>query len=89
MRVTYRTMRVLMAIAEVDGRGSHPSNRQVADGAGITDQGQMSKLLTRLHRLGLIESAGEGSARGGPNAWALTERGRELEGAIGEQTSRS
>ena len=89
MRVTYRTIRVLMAIAEVDGRGSHPSNRQVSDRAGITDQGQMSKLLSRLSKLGLIERAGDGSARGGPNAWALTERGRELEGAINEQTSRS
>jgi len=87
MRVTYRTIRVLMAIAEVDGRGSHPSNRQVADGAGITDQGQMSKLLTRLSKLGLIENTGAGAPRGAPNAWRLTERGRELEGAISEQTS--
>ena len=89
MRITYRTIRVLMAIADVDGRGSHPSNRQVADAAGITDQGQMSKLLARLSKLGLIENTGAGVPKGAPNAWRLTERGRELEGAIGEQSSRS
>jgi len=88
MRVTYRTMRVLLAVGAMDGRGSHPSNRQVADGAGITDQGQMSKLLTRLSKLGLIENTGAGAPKGAPNAWRLTARGRELEGAIGEQTSR-
>jgi AcrR family transcriptional regulator len=42
MRLTYRTVRVLEAIAEKDGRRPHPTNRQVADGAGITDQGQIS-----------------------------------------------
>jgi len=85
MRLTYRTVRVLMAVAATPGS----SNRAVADGAGIKDQGQISKLLARLQRLGLIENTGEGSARGGPNAWALTERGREVHGAITEQTSTS
>jgi AcrR family transcriptional regulator/DNA-binding MarR family transcriptional regulator len=85
MRLTYRTVRVLMAVAATPGS----SNRTVADGAGIKDQGQISKLLARLQRLGLIENTGEGSARGGPNAWALTERGREVHGAITEQSTRS
>ncbi len=60
MRLTYRTMRVLLAVA------AHPggSNRQVADGPGISDQGQISKLLARLHGLGLIENTGAGSVRG-------------------------
>ena len=89
MRLTYRTMRVLMAIAEVDGRRPYPTNRQVADGAGITDQGQVSKLLTRLSKLGLMENTGVGAVKGAANAWRLTERGRELHGAISEQTSRS
>src|SRR5580704_8258881 len=39
MRLTYRTVRVLLAIAEQPGA----SNRQIAVGAGITDQGQISK----------------------------------------------
>ncbi len=85
MRLTYRTVRVLMAVAANPGS----SNRQVADGAGIKDQGQISKLLARLKRLGLIENIGTGAARGGPNAWTLTERGREVHGAITEQGTRS
>jgi AcrR family transcriptional regulator len=87
MRVTYRTIRVLMAIGDVDGRGSYPSNRQVADGAGITDQGQMSKLLGRLQGLGLVENKGAGAPKGAPNAWRLTARGGEVHGAFSEQTS--
>ena len=85
MRLTYRTVRVLMAV----GANPGSSNRAVGDGAGIKDQGQISKLLARLKRLGLIERTGGEPARGGPNAWALTERGREVHGAISEQTSRS
>ncbi|HEV3070552.1 MAG TPA: TetR family transcriptional regulator [Solirubrobacteraceae bacterium] len=75
MRLTYRTVRVLIAI------GSHPhlSNRGVAAAAGIADQGQISKLLTRLQNLGLIANAGEGHAKGAPNAWALTAKGVEVE----------
>jgi AcrR family transcriptional regulator len=89
MRLTYRTVRVLMAVGTLGGRGSYPSNRAVGDGAGITDQGQISKLLKRLRRLGLIENKGAGAARGEPNAWTLTERGREVHGAISEQSTRS
>jgi AcrR family transcriptional regulator len=78
MRLTYRTVRVLIAIA---GRPA-ASNRQVAGAAGIADQGQISKLLTRLQNLGLIENAGEGQAKGAPNAWRLTGKGEEVERAI-------
>lgn len=83
MRLTYRTVRVLSALAELQGGGAHPSNRQVADAAGVHDQGQISKLLVRLERLGLAENAG--MARGEPNAWRLTARGGEVERAIREQ----
>jgi AcrR family transcriptional regulator len=83
MRLTYRTVRVLMAVA------AHPgsSNRAVAGGAGIADQGQISKLLNRLHGLGLIDNASGTPARGEPNAWTLTERGWEVHAAISAQTS--
>jgi AcrR family transcriptional regulator/DNA-binding MarR family transcriptional regulator len=83
MRLTYRTVRVLMAV------GAHPgvSNRRVADAAGVSDQGQMSKLLARLDHLGLIENSGFGQAKGESNSWHLTERGREIEHAIREQTT--
>jgi AcrR family transcriptional regulator len=82
MRLTYRTIRVLMAVAELGGRGAYPSNRAVGQSAGITDQGQASKLLSRLHRLGLIENAGGHPARGEPNAWTLTATGREVHNSI-------
>jgi hypothetical protein len=49
---------------------------------------QRYKLLARLKRLGLIEQTRRGPARGGPNAWALTERGRQVEDAITRQTGR-
>ena len=83
MRLTYRTVRVLMAIA------AHPgsSNRVVADAADVTDQGQMSKLLARLQDIGLIENTGGGAIRGEPNAWTLTDKGWRVQGAIAEQTS--
>ncbi len=79
MRLTYRTVRVLLAIAELDGRGSHPSNREIGVLAGIGDQGQISKLLSRLERLGLVENSGPGRVRGASNAWSLTKKGFEVE----------
>jgi len=83
MRLTYRTVRVIVAIAGAPGA----SNREVGEAAGIEDQGQISKLLTRLERLGLIENTGEGQSRGAPNAWVLTGRGGEVEHAISRQTA--
>jgi AcrR family transcriptional regulator len=74
IRLTDRAVRTLMVIAERPGA----SNRGVADGAGITDQGQISKLLNRLSGLGLIENYGSGQSKGGPNAWRLTRRGERL-----------
>ncbi len=81
MRLTYRTVRVLVAIATVPGA----SNREVSDAAGVADQGQISKLLVRLERLGLIENVGEGHARGEPNAWQLTAKGQDVERTISRQ----
>lgn len=74
-RVTYRTARVLEFIAA----NPRPSNRAVADASGIKDQGQVSKLLARLERTGLLENAGGAH---GANAWQLTPEGRELSRAI-------
>jgi AcrR family transcriptional regulator len=78
MRLTYRTLRVLAAIAAVPGA----SNRTVAQAAGVADQGQISKLLARLEGLGLICNRGVGHLKGEPNAWELTARGIEVEQAI-------
>ena len=79
MRLTYRTMRVLTAVAQSPGS----SNRAVGTAAEIGDQGQVSKLLARLQRVGLVENNGEGAAtRGEPNAWWLTARGSEVHETI-------
>jgi AcrR family transcriptional regulator len=77
MRLTYRTMRVLSFIGEHPGA----SNREVAEGAGIADQGQMSKLLARLERLSLMSNTGAGQRHGASNEWHLTDRGRSVERA--------
>jgi AcrR family transcriptional regulator/DNA-binding MarR family transcriptional regulator len=84
MRLTYRTVRVLQAIAGQPGA----SNRFVGDIAEILDQGQTSKLLRRLEHLGLIENTTHGGgARGEPNAWRLTGRGERLRDTIQAQAS--
>jgi AcrR family transcriptional regulator/DNA-binding MarR family transcriptional regulator len=77
MRLTYRTVRVLMVIGAQPGA----SNREVAEGSGIVDQGQISKLLNRLAKLNLIENLGDGQERGAANAWHLTPRGAQVERA--------
>jgi AcrR family transcriptional regulator len=82
LRLTHRTARVLEGIAELSARGSDPSNRQVATVAGITDPGQISKLLRRLERLGLLLNTGAGHAKGEPNAWALTDKGQRVTHSI-------
>jgi len=78
MRLTYRTARVLDAIAEQPG----VSNREAGERAGILDQGQISKLLARLERLTLIENGSDGHAKGEPNAWTLTAVGQGVAQSI-------
>jgi hypothetical protein len=84
IRMTYRTGRVLVAIATNPGA----SNRQVMDGAGITDEGQASKLLKRLAGFGVIENTGS-HAPGEANAWQLTARGVEVVRAMREEEAGS
>ena len=71
IRATRRTMLVLGAIRE----NPYTSNRKVAEAAGLSDEGQISKLLSRLECKGLIENVGVGAARGEPNAWTITPYG--------------
>jgi AcrR family transcriptional regulator len=78
IRFTYRTARVMSAIASEPGI----NNREVGEAAGVHDQGQMSKLLRRLQRNGLVDNHRSEQARGEPNAWTLTERGRAIHTAI-------
>jgi AcrR family transcriptional regulator/DNA-binding MarR family transcriptional regulator len=83
MRLTYRTVRVLAAVAS----NAPCSNRVIGDAAGMSDQGQASKLLARLERLGLIENARNGAALGLSNAWTLTKRGEEVADVITAQAT--
>jgi AcrR family transcriptional regulator/DNA-binding MarR family transcriptional regulator len=83
MRLTYRTALVLERIAQQ----SQISNREVAEQAGVSDQGQISKLLARLRRLGLIENTGVGHVKGEPNAWRLTPLGRQVTRRLSVNTS--
>jgi DNA-binding MarR family transcriptional regulator len=72
--MTYRSLRVLTAITETPGA----SNRDVAQAAGIGDQGQISRLLRRLAEQGLVENQGL-PRNGAPKRWYLTDRGEALQ----------
>ena len=80
IRLTYRTACVLSSIAHAPGA----SNKQVADSAGITDPGQISRLLTRLQRNGLIQDTGIGPTKGMARAWSLTQHGHDILQATGQ-----
>lgn len=77
-RLTYRTIKVLGFVADHPGA----SNREIADGAGVADQGQISKLLIRLASLDLIENVVETPGRGFANAWQITTKGQEIRHAV-------
>jgi AcrR family transcriptional regulator len=75
IRLTYRTLRVLSAVAADPGG----SNRAIGQAAGIEDQGQISKLLARLENVDLIHNGNSHvPLRGAPNAWTLTGRGEQI-----------
>jgi AcrR family transcriptional regulator/DNA-binding MarR family transcriptional regulator len=76
-RLTVRTHRVLSAVAELAAQGSDPNNREVSDAAGVSDQGQISKLLARLEGHGLLQNTG-GHTQGIARAWHLTPSGEEI-----------
>jgi AcrR family transcriptional regulator len=82
IRLTYRTALVLAAIAATPGA----SGKRIARASEVTDDGQMSRLLARLERVGLIENAGPGPAKGEANAWVLTSKGRDVQTVIAQQT---
>ncbi|MGH2903123.1 MAG: MarR family transcriptional regulator [Solirubrobacteraceae bacterium] len=80
VRLTVLTHHVLSAVAELSADGHNPSNREIARAAGVKDEGQISKLLSRLVRQGLLwNTAGETAC---PNAWRLTPRGAKLVASV-------
>jgi AcrR family transcriptional regulator len=85
IRLTYRTMRVLECVVASPGS----SNRQLGDAAGIADPGQISKLLARLERTGVLVNAARGRHEGEPNAWQLTPIGERVAHSIGSQPDES
>ncbi len=74
VRNTYRTTRVLSAICAAP----RLSNREIADAAGLSDEGQTSKLLRRLEQRGLVQNVGLGQPYGEANAWLLTAYGERV-----------
>jgi AcrR family transcriptional regulator len=83
VRATHRTSIVLQAIA----RAPYSNNREIAQAAGLADEGQTSKLLARLGRKGVIENVGVGPARGEPNAWLLTAEGQRMLELLGKSVA--
>lgn len=76
MRLTYRTVRCLHFVAEHPGA----SNRAVALGAEISDEGQASRLLMRLAGLDLLARTCAGPGK--PNEWRLTHHGEQVLAAL-------
>jgi hypothetical protein len=60
------------------GASAGLSNREIAEAAGLSDEGQTSKLLRRLERRGLVQNFGLGQTHGGANAWQLTPYGERV-----------
>jgi AcrR family transcriptional regulator len=80
VRATYRTLMVLTAIHDRPGA----SSRDIAAAAGISDEGQTSKLLARLERLELVQTSAQWRV-GERHRWRLTPRGREVERALSRE----
>jgi AcrR family transcriptional regulator len=80
-RLTYRTLRVLAAIAATPGINNHA----VARSAGVRDQGQISKLLARVERRGLIRNTASAGPKTARNAWVVTSDGAEIARDIGQR----
>jgi DNA-binding MarR family transcriptional regulator len=77
-RLNHRAVWALRAIGAEPGL----NNEQIALQVGIKGRGDISSLLARLARFGLIESAGGG---GRAHVWRLTATGRELDRASGRE----
>jgi DNA-binding MarR family transcriptional regulator len=78
-RLNHRTVSVLRVIADEPGL----NNSEVALRASLKkDPGQVSRLLSRLARLGLIESTRNLRSTPAAKAWRLTAPGQEIERAV-------
>ena len=71
LRLTSRTLSVLEHVAAEPGA----TNAMLAAACGNVDAGQMSKLLGRLERHGLIDNRGDAGHKWAMNVWTLTPLG--------------
>jgi len=76
-RLTIRTQSALVAVAQLNARGENPNNREVSERMGVSDQGQVSRLMMRLSEQGLIENT-RGHTKGLEKAWRLTAHGEAV-----------
>jgi AcrR family transcriptional regulator len=74
----HRARAVVRYLAEHPGA----SNRRIAAGVGIPHIGQISELLARLDRAGLLDK--HAGRAGRPNAWTLSPHGARAVQALGE-----
>jgi DNA-binding MarR family transcriptional regulator len=74
----HREIEVLRVLAGEPGL----NNLQIARRADVKDQGQISRLLARLARRGLIASARDQGRSAGAKEWRLTAAGEQLEAEL-------
>ena len=82
LRLTSRTLGVLERVAAEPGA----TNARLAAACGDVDAGQMSKLLGRLERHGLIDNGGNAGRKRTMNVWTLTPRGAAFLGVPARRT---
>ena len=70
------TVRTQMALAAVGGRPGL-NNLEVSEIIGLSDQGQISRMMKRLQTQGLVENA-QGHTRRQVKAWRLTANGEAV-----------
>jgi DNA-binding MarR family transcriptional regulator len=76
-RLTIRTQMALVAVAQLNAQGANPNNREVSERMGVSDQGQVSRLMMRLSEQGLVEDT-RGHTKGLEKAWRLTAHGEAV-----------
>lgn len=85
LRLTARTVQVIAVVGEHPGS----SNRQIAELAGVADQGQISKLLSRLQNVGVLKNSSGGARDGQANTWRLTVKGARLQQLLSRDVGRA
>ncbi|HEY2569822.1 MAG TPA: TetR/AcrR family transcriptional regulator [Solirubrobacteraceae bacterium] len=74
LRMTHRAGQVLAFLVDFPRQ----SNRAIAHGIGVGDEGQISRLLAKLESAGLIANARPEHPRGAANAWHLSAQGAHV-----------